>query len=63
MNGFADHGLNEKDFGEKGNIVAAFDAFRMWFRLDDPYLSAFCSLIQTHCPAKLDFTDAAFPHD
>jgi hypothetical protein len=30
MNGFASHGLDEGAFGEKkGNIVQAFDAFRM----------------------------------
>jgi hypothetical protein len=30
MNGFASHGLDEDAFGEKrGNIVQAFDAFRM----------------------------------
>lgn len=28
MNGFADRGLDEDKFGEKGNIVSAFDAFR-----------------------------------
>jgi len=29
MNGFAEHGLDEGAFGEKGsNIVKAFDAFR-----------------------------------
>jgi hypothetical protein len=29
MNGFAEHGLDEKAFGEKSsNIVQAFDAFR-----------------------------------
>jgi hypothetical protein len=28
MNGFADHGLDEDAFGEKGNLVSAFDAFR-----------------------------------
>lgn len=30
MNGFADHGLDEDAFGEKGgsSIVKAFDAFR-----------------------------------
>jgi hypothetical protein len=29
MNGFAEHGLDEGAFGEKGsNIVQAFDAFR-----------------------------------
>jgi hypothetical protein len=29
MSGFASHGLDEDDFGEKGNnIVQAFDAFR-----------------------------------
>ncbi|KAH8687182.1 endoplasmic reticulum vesicle transporter-domain-containing protein [Tricladium varicosporioides] len=27
MNGFASHGLDEDAFGEKGNIVSAFDAF------------------------------------
>ncbi|KAF4632890.1 hypothetical protein G7Y89_g5239 [Cudoniella acicularis] len=27
MNGFAGHGLDEDAFGEKGNIVSAFDAF------------------------------------
>ncbi|RFU27253.1 hypothetical protein B7463_g9076, partial [Scytalidium lignicola] len=27
MNGFAEHGLDEKAFGEKGSIVSAFDAF------------------------------------
>ncbi|RAL64044.1 hypothetical protein DID88_003232 [Monilinia fructigena] len=27
MNGFADHGLDEGSFGEKGGIVKAFDAF------------------------------------
>ncbi|KAH8801709.1 endoplasmic reticulum vesicle transporter-domain-containing protein [Xylogone sp. PMI_703] len=27
MNGFAEHGLDEKAFGESGNLVAAFDAF------------------------------------
>ena len=31
MNGFADHGLDEGAFGEKGsNIVKAFDAFRKY---------------------------------
>ena len=31
MNGFGDHGLDEKAFGEKGsNIVQAFDAFRKY---------------------------------
>lgn len=30
MNGFASHGLDEDAFGQKrGNIVQAFDAFRM----------------------------------
>lgn len=28
MNGFANHGLDEDAFGEKGSIVRAFDAFR-----------------------------------
>lgn len=28
MNGFANHGLDESAFGEKGSIVKAFDAFR-----------------------------------
>jgi hypothetical protein len=28
MNGFAAHGLDEDAFGEKGNLVSAFDAFR-----------------------------------
>ncbi|CAG8979227.1 hypothetical protein HYALB_00011284 [Hymenoscyphus albidus] len=27
MNGFTDHGLDEDAFGEKGNLVSAFDAF------------------------------------
>lgn len=32
MNGFAEHGLDEGAFGEKGsNIVKAFDAFRKCF--------------------------------
>jgi hypothetical protein len=31
MNGFADHGLDEGSFGEKGSVVAAFDAFRKLF--------------------------------
>lgn len=31
MNGFADHGLDEGSFGEKGGIVKAFDAFRMFY--------------------------------
>lgn len=31
MNGFANHGLDEDAFGEKGNIVRAFDAFRKCF--------------------------------
>lgn len=30
MNGFSDHGLDEGSFGEKGGIVKAFDAFRMF---------------------------------
>jgi hypothetical protein len=31
MNGFAERGLDEDAFGEKkGNIVQAFDAFRMF---------------------------------
>lgn len=31
MNGFADHGLDEDAFGEKGsNIVQAFDYFRTY---------------------------------
>jgi hypothetical protein len=34
MNGFADHGLDEDRFGEKGgSIVAAFDAFRKFPRM------------------------------
>jgi hypothetical protein len=33
MNGFANHGLDEDAFGEKGNIVRAFDAFRKCFEL------------------------------
>jgi hypothetical protein len=28
MNGFAESGLDEGAFGEKGSIVKAFDAFR-----------------------------------
>ncbi len=37
MNGFASHGLDEDAFGEKrGNIVQAFDAFRM---ISPPILS------------------------
>jgi endoplasmic reticulum-Golgi intermediate compartment protein 2 len=34
MNGFADHGLDEDAFGEKGgsSIVKAFDAFRKYSR-------------------------------
>jgi hypothetical protein len=28
MNGFTEHGLDEDAFGEKGNLVSAFDAFR-----------------------------------
>lgn len=31
MNGFSDHGLDEGSFGEKGGIVKAFDAFRMFY--------------------------------
>ena len=35
MNGFANHGLDEDAFGEKtGNIVQAFDYFRMLILLD-----------------------------
>ena len=34
MNGFASHGLDEDAFGEKGNIVRAFDAFRKFNQLD-----------------------------
>jgi hypothetical protein len=37
MNGFASHGLDEDAFGEKrGNIVQAFDAFRMSFLSELP---------------------------
>ena len=38
MNGFSEHGLDEDAFGEKGNLVSAFDAFRkfaikcQWYR-------------------------------
>jgi len=28
MDGFEKHGLNDDDFGAKGGIVSAFDAFR-----------------------------------
>jgi len=31
MNGFAAHGLDEDSFGEKSNIVQAFDYFRKSF--------------------------------
>jgi len=34
MNGFKDHGLDEDNFGAKGGIVSAFDAFRTWSKHD-----------------------------
>ena len=44
MNGFAEHGLDEGAFGEKGsNIVQAFDAFRKLFWLSSR--SSQCSSI------------------
>jgi hypothetical protein len=33
MNGLEKHGLDEGNFGAKGNIVSAFDAFRMLLSL------------------------------
>ena len=32
MNGFKDQDLNDDDFGAKGDIVSAFDAFRTFSR-------------------------------
>jgi hypothetical protein len=43
MNGFADHGLDEGAFGEKGNnIVQAFDAFRKKFSVFSCFFISIC---------------------
>lgn len=59
MNGFADHDLDEVAFGDsKGNIVQAFDAFRMYpatsflqilQRIPDR-VTVFDVLIEVNCP-------------
>ncbi|EHK98312.1 putative ER-derived vesicles protein 41 [Glarea lozoyensis 74030] len=35
MNGFSEHGLDEDAFGEKGNLVSAFDAFHIHINVQD----------------------------
>jgi len=52
MNGYEKHDVDEDAFGAKGNIVSAFDAFRMSYSYDS--LPLVCVLTLVPLPFQLN---------